>query len=180
MKRANESTQTSPRQLDIRSCLKLRKLDVGDTDACRSLHEQTFGKEAASKQGGISHVGQIIAAACNDHRVKELSQQKRMHDDWCEMVTRCARRPHVPSGHDVAFHDTDRTLYDRLNNAQKKAVVSPCSHALVILAGAGTGKTTTLRRKNVEPMMSPIHVVLQSCIESITNVRHWPRVLSML
>ena len=89
-------------------------------------------------------MGQMIAAACNDHRVKELSQQKRMHDDWCEMVTRCARRPHVPSGHDVAFHDTGRTLYDGLNNAQKKAVISPCSHALVILAGAGTGKTTTL------------------------------------
>ena len=35
-----------------------------------------------------------------------------------------------------------------------------------------------LRRKNVEPMMSPIRVVLQSCIESITNVRHWPRVVT--
>ena len=144
LKRPNESTQTSPRQLDIRSCLKLRKPDVGDTDACRSLHEQTFGKAVASKQGGISHVGQIIAAACNDHRVKDVSDKKRMHEDWCRMATRCARRPHVLSGHDVAHHDTHRKLYDGLNNAQKEAVRSPCSHALVILAGAGTGKTTTL------------------------------------
>ena len=49
-----------------------------------------------------AHVGQIIAAACTDHRVRELSEKERMHDDWCEMSTRCARRLHVLSGHDVA------------------------------------------------------------------------------
>ena len=35
-----------------------------------------------------------------------------------------------------------------------------------------------LRRKNLELMMSLIRVVLQSCIESITNVRHFPRVVT--
>ena len=35
-----------------------------------------------------------------------------------------------------------------------------------------------LRRKNLELMMSLIRVVLQSCIESITNVRHLPRVVT--
>ena len=143
-KRPNESTQTPLRQLDIRRCLKLTKADSEDVDACHSLNEQACAKSVPSKQGVISHVGQIIAAACNDHRVKDLSEKKRMHDDWCRMATRCARRPHVPSGHDVASHDTGRKLYDGLNNAQKEAVRSPCSHALVILAGAGTGKTTTL------------------------------------
>ena len=143
-KRSNESTQAPPGQLDIRKCLKLTKAESEHIDACHSLNEQACATSVSSKPGVISHVGQIIAAACNDHRVKDVSDKKRMHEDWCRMATRCARRPHVLSGHDVAPHDTHRKLYDGLNNAQKEAVRSPCSHALVILAGAGTGKTTTL------------------------------------
>jgi len=143
-KRSNESTQAPPGQLDIRKCLKLTKAESEHIDACHSLNEQACATSVSSKPGVIAHVGQIIVAACNDHRDKDVSDKKRMHEDWCRMATRCARRPHVPSGHDVASHDTGRKLYDGLNKAQKEAVRTPCSHALVILAGAGTGKTTTL------------------------------------
>ena len=100
-KRSHESTQAQSGQLDIRSCFN------GIT---KDELEYSNADSAPTKKRVISHVGGIIAAACHDHRVKDVPTRKRMHDDWCQMVTRCARRPQVHSGHDVASHETVRRL----------------------------------------------------------------------
>ena len=134
-KRPHKRLESQSGQLDIRSCFTET---VKDHCLCIDVGP------VPRKKRVLSHVGQTIAAACNDHHIKELSEKKRMCDEWCQMVIRCARRPRINSMHDVASGDKGRKLYDGLNSAQKEAVNSPSSHALVILAGAGTGKTTTL------------------------------------
>ena len=92
-KRSNERTQTSLLQLDIRKYLKLTQAGSEQSDACHSLNEEACAQAVPSKQPVISRLGQMIAAACNDHHLKDLSEKKRMHDEWCRMAARCARRP---------------------------------------------------------------------------------------
>ena len=64
LKRSHESTQAQSGQLDIRSCFNgITKDELVYSNA----------NSVPSKTRVISHVGRIIAAACNDHRVNDVS-----------------------------------------------------------------------------------------------------------
>src|SRR2546421_12443504 len=68
--------------------------------------------------------------------------------DGCPMIERMFVRDHDPRDHEVRPHDVQRhgTLdwLGELNERQREAVTASRDRPLLILAGAGSGKTATL------------------------------------